>query len=423
MVTIGLCKFSARGSNYKAHGSTLLIFCMRSGILVCMQISYLMQNSGEAPPETLSEQWLPQMPPLVLVWKEAERFPTSDRAYPLLEICYGTSAFTFLAEYRKGWQERDFQAALTTIQSMFSGQNRQPLRPASRGSVYPLIVLPYLSPERIVELERRQVCGLDYCGNGVLIVPDRWFIRATGQPNRFRREQGLHNPYSGKASLVARALFASPLHRKLEDLHHDILARGGSLSLAMVSRALQRLEEDVITRARKGCKVWLLQPDKLLDALQQAYAPHQGRLLWQGRVEVPDAALLPHLFANAQAGNLRLIVTGLGSATRHALLAMEKTARVYVETTIPPDLLLRGLNAVPTSRFPTLEIYAAPESAVYFDGEAGEEGVTWASPLQTYLEMMQQGDSRLRDSAAQVKARLLEQADRRKKELEAGVGT
>lgn len=393
------------------------------GILVRMQTLEFMQINDALPPEKLSAQWLPQMPPLVIGWQEAERSLASERPRPLLKICYGKSVFTFLAEYRKGWQERDFQAALTGIQSAFSELEMQTLRQAAHGSVYPLIVMPYLSPERIVELERRQVSGLDYCGNGVLMVPDRWFIRATGQPNRFRREQGLHNPYAGKASLVGRALFAAPIHRKLEGLHHDILARGGSLSLAMVSRALQRLEADVITRAHKGCKVWLLQPDKLLDALQQAYAPQRGRMLWQGRVEESDAALLPRLFANAQTGNRRMIVTGLGSATRHALLAMEKTARVYVETAMPPDLLLRGLNAVTTSRFPTLEIYAAPDSTVYFDGEAGDESVVWASPLQTYLEMMQQGDSRMRDSAAQVKARLLEQADQRKKELEISLGT
>ena len=381
-----------------------------------------MQISGNAPPERLLAEWLPQLPPLTVTWQEAERFPTSERSCPVLEISYGKSTFTFFAEYRKNWQERDFQAALTTLQTVFSTSALSPCHHSVHGTVYPLVVLPYLSPEQIAELQRQQVSGLDYCGNGILIVPDHWFIRATGQPNQFQREQGLQHAYLGKASLVGRALFAAPIHRKLEDLHQDILARGGSLSLALVSRALQRLEKDVITRAHRGCKVWLVQPDKLIDALQQAYVRQRGHLLWQGRAETPNMTLLPRLFANAQTSNRRLIITGLGSATRYAMLAMENTLRVYVDTVTPPELLLQGLNVTSGPRFSNLEIYAAPDSTVYFDGETEDEGVVWASPLQTYLEMMQQNDIRLRDSAAQVRARLLDQASQRKKELEASLG-
>jgi hypothetical protein len=386
-----------------------------------MQMAKFMQILTEAAPERLTPEWLPHLPPLTISWQQAETLPLPDGSSVPLQVCFGNTAFLFVATYRKGWQERDFQTALAVSQTLFSGVALQAMRQMVTGPVSPLIVLPYLSPEKIAELERQQVSGLDYCGNGILIVPDRWFIRSTGQPNRFRREQVLQNPYQGKASLVGRALFTAPILRKLEDLHHDIVARGGSLSLAMVSRTLQRLEEDVITRAHKGYKVWLLQPEKLLDALQKAYAPQRGRLLWQGRVEIPEAALLPRLFANAQVVHRRLIVIGLGSATRYAALAMEQTARIYVETVTPPELLLQGLKATPGPRFPNLEIYAAPDSTVYFDGEAGEEGVVWASPLQTYLEMMQQGDSRLQDSARQVRARLLEEAARHKTETEARV--
>ena len=386
-----------------------------------MQTAKFMQKLDAAVPERLTPEWLPQLPPLVISWQQEETLALPGVSSAPLHVCYGNTAFVFVAAYRKGWQERDFQASLVTSQTLVAGATLKTQGRTIADTVFPLIVLPYLSPEKIAELERRQLSGLDYCGNGVLIVADRWFIRSTGQPNRFRREQALQNPYLHKASLVGRALFAAPILRTLEDLHHDIVARGGSLSLAMVSRALRRLEEDVVTHAHKGYKVWLLQPEKLLDALQKAYAPQRGRLLWQGRVDVPDAALLPRLFANAQAVNRRAIVTGLGSATRYAALAMENTARIYVETVTPPELLLQGLKANPGPRFPNLEIYAAPDSAVYFDGALGKEGVVWASPLQTYLEMMQQGDSRMHDSATQVRARILDAAGQCQREREESV--
>src|ERR1700728_1310504 len=40
----------------------------------------------------------------------------------------------------------------------------------------PMIHVPFLSGERLEELEREQVSGVDLCGNGVVIVPGRLFV-------------------------------------------------------------------------------------------------------------------------------------------------------------------------------------------------------------------------------------------------------
>ena len=37
----------------------------------------------------------------------------------------------------------------------------------------PMIIVPYLNEERLRELERENVSGVDLCGNGVVIVPDK----------------------------------------------------------------------------------------------------------------------------------------------------------------------------------------------------------------------------------------------------------
>jgi len=48
-----------------------------------------------------------------------------------------------------------------------------------------MIVTPYLSPERLNELEERGISGVDLSGNGIVVIPGEMFVRRTGEPNRF----------------------------------------------------------------------------------------------------------------------------------------------------------------------------------------------------------------------------------------------
>ena len=333
-------------------------------------------------------------------WKP--RLASTHRPDALLQIEHEGRAFTFAAEYKPNWQERTFQSAI-----------EQAITYGEKSGHYPLVVLPYLSEKHLDTLVENRVSGLDLCGNGLILVPGHWLIRQSGKPNRFRIEQTLRNPYQGKASLVGRALLQKGTFAKLDDLHAEIVRRGGEISLALVSRAVQRLEEDVVTLKAEGSRVRLVQPEKLLDALTQAYEPRRVRLVWRGKVPEPEKAL-PLLFARAKERGRRAILTGIGSATRYAPLAMESTLRLYLSHESGVPGFLSELGAVQGERFPNLEIYAYPDETCFFDGEPGNGGVVWASPLQTYMEMSQSGDVRLRESAAAIRMQILGEEDARR---------
>ena len=63
--------------------------------------------------------------------------------------------------------------------------------------------------------------------------------------------------------------------------------------------------------------------------------------------------------------------------------------------------LMKGVEATATNRFPSLEVLETSDPTVYFDARDG-----FASPIQSYLEM-RAGDERLRQSAGQVRERIL----------------
>jgi hypothetical protein len=66
-----------------------------------------------------------------------------------------------------------------------------------------------------------------------------------------------------------------------------------------------------------------------------------------------------------------------------------------------PKSWLSKLPGAPADRFPSLSIIQTEDALVYFDARQ-DEGLVWASPLQTYLELMA-GDKRDQETALQVK--------------------
>ncbi len=70
-----------------------------------------------------------------------------------------------------------------------------------------------------------------------------------------------------------------------------------------------------------------------------------------------------------------------------------------------PDELQQALEATETDQFPNVELIETDDQTLFFDARA-EDGIPWASPLQTYLELMA-GDKRDQEAAQQVESLLL----------------
>ena len=76
-------------------------------------------------------------------------------------------------------------------------------RAAVRQNEWPMIQVPYLAPDRLNYLTKLGVSGVDLCGNGVVIIPERLCVVHSGQPNEYRDSRPLNNPYRGRSSLVS----------------------------------------------------------------------------------------------------------------------------------------------------------------------------------------------------------------------------
>lgn len=275
---------------------------------------------------------------------------------------------------------------------------------ASPPETYPMVVVPYLSTDKLYALEAAGVGGLDLCGNGVLIVPGQMLVFRSGQPNRFPQSAKLRNVYRGKSSLVARAFLLKPAFSQVKNIVKLLEQRGGGVAFSTVSKALKRLEDELVV-TRQGDAIHLLQADVLLDNLAANYEPPEIEERYRGKCDLPGNEIIRRLTLAVPAKNGKLIMTGSASSEKYATMAGEPVVSLY--TSLSPSELLAWSNigVKETGRFANLEILRTTDPRMFFDPRV-EDGLPFASPVQTYLELAT-GDKRQKDAAEQVRRGIL----------------
>jgi len=272
----------------------------------------------------------------------------------------------------------------------------------------PMIIVPYLNREALVELEREEVSGVDLCGNGVIIVPGKLYVERSGQRNQFPSSAPIKSVYRRRSSLVGRVFLVQPQYQRIGDVlkevnRRDILAtwQGRAITFGTISKVLRALEEDIIV-GREGSSVRLLQADKLLDKLSGSYnapGPSDSDIInWKIATTGTGLPSVNEILGNAFQGTIPAVVTGLSSVSMYAVMQAGETISIYCPD---PEGWLANIPGSRADRFPTISLIRTDDASVYFDARK-EKGLVWASPVQTYLELSS-GDKRDQETALQMK--------------------
>lgn len=264
----------------------------------------------------------------------------------------------------------------------------------------PLILVPYLSPERLRSLERAKVSGIDLCGNGVVIIPRRLYVLSTGQPNRYPDSRPLSNPYRGRSAVVARMLLARSRWDSLNELRTAIDSAGIELSLSQTSKAVAALQDELILSKQNGGIV-LQEPLKLLDCLAQEWKNIPIRR--QQALRLPAGTDVGQLLSTAS--ELKWAVTGASSVARYVMFAQGGPRQIAVSNLKLAQSLLPG-KSEPVANFADIELLESDEAGFYLGNEIDAQGIRWASRLQTWLEL-QAGDARQQEAAQQLRTQIV----------------
>ena len=305
-------------------------------------------------------------------------------------------------EYSSRWTPKAFSSAIARI--LTSPIPKDVRNSRNKGKqVLPLLVMPYLTDDQLSELERKDISGLDLCGNGVLIVPGKLRIVRAGSSNRYPQSTPIKNIYRGNSSLVPRVFLSRPQYPSVNEIKIEIERRNGSIALSTVSKALTSLEEDLIIEKRKG-NIRLLQPEKLLEKLSANYQSPTIRKALVGKLTEDQKTFKAKLEKNAKKYNLQICLTGASSTNFYAVMAQEAVLYIYCSEL---SRLLDGVTVNEAHRFPDVSFSETSEPFVYFDSRFDSDCPA-ASPVQTYLELAQ-GDKREVETSMQVRAKIFEE--------------
>lgn len=321
----------------------------------------------------------------------------SDSWNVMIEAIWNGERCKFAAECRSLSTPKSFDEALRMARTA-----------QLQNGCQPMVVMPYLRDSQLAVLEEQGISGIDLCGNGVVIVPNRFRVYRTGGKNQFPSYAPIKNVYRKNTSMVGRCLIAKPMYAEVQQLRDEVNAgnilvtRWGqtAMSLSTVSKALKGMDDDLITDRQNG--VSLLQADKLLDRLSESYDPPSITRQVRMKIDCDRKELLRLIRENSDMAKVPVVATGLTSVSRYAIMQRDDILSVYCPRAAA---LLEQLPGKEDDRFPNFELLETEEQPVYFDARA-DDGFLWASPLQTWLELIA-GDKRDRETAEQVRSYLL----------------
>jgi hypothetical protein len=261
---------------------------------------------------------------------------------------------------------------------------------ASRDSkLRSMVLAPYLSEEKLRRLADLGVSGLDACGNA-FIISDQFYFWRSGQPNRYRIPSPHLNPFRGDNSIFSRCFLLRREFESLSELSKFAsslleVPRGDNgrkaLQLGTASKTIQALEEQLIVQKSRGM-LKLLDRGKLLNLLKRNYQPPSGRKVL-GKIRIDRSIAWERLGGSSDREGFRVAATGIYSATYFGVLSPSETLSIYVDDM---GAAVNALEFTETKSFANCELIETSKNYPFFDLKR-EGGTTWASLIQTWLEL------------------------------------
>jgi hypothetical protein len=273
--------------------------------------------------------------------------PSPDRPTPdaVVTASWGDGQATYVAEFKT--QSNPGTVDIAILQAR---------RAAEETGLAPMVIVPYLSEERLLELERRGVSGLDLSGNGLLLA-DCFRVWQLGRPNLYRDSGPIRNPMAGDSSVFARCFMLRREFASLTELREFAASRtllpadgaGTPFALGTASKVVKRLRDDRLV-TKLGHTLRLDDARGLLAALRDGFAPEAGRRRLVGKTALAPGAIWERLASARTESGLRCAATGLSSAAYHGALFGPERLELYADDPAALAQLwhfIAGMRSVP----------------------------------------------------------------------------
>jgi hypothetical protein len=288
----------------------------------------------------------------------------------LVAVDTGSLALELLVELRHSLTGAQLRDAITQLRHSAETSGR-----------LSLLAADYLSPAMQERLREAEVPFIDFAGNAWL-VQGAIHVDRRGFANPSASVRLPRGPFSDKASLVVRSLFASSEGRGVRELAGEL-----GLTAGYVSKVLSELDRRGYL-ARPGDGVHLRHAEELLRDWLHAY---RGRSPSWTRTFFTAASSAKALLETVRQSPLALspdyaltMQSGASLVSRHAEF---DTVEIYVRESATAEAVAATLRARPVSRGANLVVMVPYYRVSAFYGERRVRGLSVVSDLQLYLDL------------------------------------
>ncbi|MCB2149371.1 MAG: helix-turn-helix domain-containing protein [Deltaproteobacteria bacterium] len=245
----------------------------------------------------------------------------------------------------------------------------------------PVLVAPYLSPQRQELCRKEEIGFIDLSGN-VYLKFKSLFIDRMGFPNKYPVKRQGRSPFSDKASLVLRALLSGG--RRLWGIRE--LALEIALNPGYVSRMAQEIEKRGYVK-RIDSKLSLRSPDGILEDWVRSYNLKKNQL--SGYFCMAESAddILHRLRKLKLPNDVQYALSVQAGANLVAPYSKFKEVHVYAKGPKEVGLLEKGMNLKPVEQGGNLVIMRPYYHNSVFYSSRLVDGLRIVSDIQLYLDL------------------------------------
>ena len=268
-------------------------------------------------------------------------------------------------------------------------------------NVVRLIVVPFMGDVGRERCAEYGVSWMDLSGNARIVAPGLRIL-IEGKPNRYKRPGRPATAFAPRSSRIARWLLMHPI----EPLTQRELARATGTDEGYASRVVRKLLEDRLIVRTDGGAVRPRDPDLLLDAWQEVYDFAKHHVI-RGHIAARSGdALLRQLDAALSRASVPYAATGLAAAWSLGRFAAFRTATVYLQRELWPDLL-EEMSFQEDARGANVWLVVPNDVGVFHGATTTRDGIVCVHPVQAYLDLHAHPE-RAEDAARELRSEFLQ---------------
>jgi hypothetical protein len=250
----------------------------------------------------------------------------------------------------------------------------------SRGSLIPLIVVPFMGEVGRRLCEDSDVSWADLSGNADISAPNLRILIG-GQPNLYKNLGRPSSPFAPKSARIARWLLIN-VGRSMTQRE---LSFATNMDEGFTSRIVSRLEEEGLVSRKEDGSIVVSNPDLLLDSWREKYDFRKNRIIKGYMAARSSNEILQKISDSLLQKNIQHATTGLSGAWMYSKFASFRIVTFYIDGTLSNDLV-KALGFREEEHGANVWL-VVPKDEGIFHGSRKIEGVNCAHPVQVYLDL------------------------------------